>query len=393
LETLRFFLTTTFYPPYHIGGDAVHVKYLAEELAKKGHEVHVFHSLDAYGLKRKNASKEAKYFGVHTHPIQTPFKSSSYLAYSLGGSNSVNRKFKFLAKEMKPDVVHHHNISLLGYKILAKQNAYINLYTAHDYWLICQQNNLMKNGSDVCTNASCFLCSLRCARPPQIWRHWGEFEEAISEIDCIVAPSDYLRKRVAEKKHARIVTIPNFVPRPPADIAPSGFSNFFLYAGVLEKHKGILSLVDLFAESKVDAKLLIVGHGSLGHKIRESVKKFGSEDKILLLDWVDRDLLYRLLNDANALVLPSIWPENSPLIILEALSVGTPAIASNIGGIPEVIERVNGKLMFDDLERLKDMLLGFSKKDFSSERIRCVYEKYFSPEAYIRKYFETIRSI
>ena len=44
-------MASTFYPPYHLGGDAVHVRYLAEELVRRGHEVHVVHSLDAFALK------------------------------------------------------------------------------------------------------------------------------------------------------------------------------------------------------------------------------------------------------------------------------------------------------------------------------------------------------
>ena len=59
METLRFLFTTSFYPPYSIGGDATHVKYLAEELAREGHEVHVVHSIDAYRAKRKD------FFGVN----------------------------------------------------------------------------------------------------------------------------------------------------------------------------------------------------------------------------------------------------------------------------------------------------------------------------------------
>ena len=115
--------------------------------------------------------------------------------------------------------------------------------------------------------------------------------------------------------------------------------------------------------------------------------------KILLLGWANHDVLYRLLNDAEALVVPSICPENSPLIILEALSVGTPVIASKRGGMPEIIEKVNGKLVFDDLEILRDIISSFSKEDFSSKMIKCVYGQYYSPEAYIREYFEIIRNL
>ena len=44
METMKILMVSTFYPPYHLGGDAVHVKYLADELTKAGHEVHIIHS-------------------------------------------------------------------------------------------------------------------------------------------------------------------------------------------------------------------------------------------------------------------------------------------------------------------------------------------------------------
>jgi glycosyltransferase involved in cell wall biosynthesis len=391
METLEFLFTSTFYPPFHIGGDAVHVKYLAEELAKIGHEVHVFHSLDAHRLKRKNQLQKVEHDGVHTHHIRTPFNMSAYAAYVLGNSSYVTRKFKALVEEIKPDVVHHHNISLLGYNILKKQRDYLNLYTAHDYWLICQQNNLLKNGSEVCESASCFLCSLICGRPPQLWRYGEEFEEAIEEVDLLIAPSNYIKNKVSQKIHAKVVTIPNFVPKPPNNLEPSGFSDFFLYAGVLEKHKGILSLVNLLKKREVDVKLLIAGNGSLRHKIEESIKRHNLESKVVLLGWVDHDFLYRLLHDANALIVPSICLENSPLISLEALSVGTPVVASNNGGLPEIVGKMDQKLIFDDWSKLGDLLQGFSRKEFSSQMIRHIYEQNFSPKAYIGKYVGIIR--
>ncbi|MDY6917297.1 MAG: hypothetical protein SVP26_05030 [Chloroflexota bacterium] len=52
MTKLKFLFTTTFYPPYHIGGDALDVKWLAEDLATRGHEVHVMHSVEAFAPKR-----------------------------------------------------------------------------------------------------------------------------------------------------------------------------------------------------------------------------------------------------------------------------------------------------------------------------------------------------
>ena len=262
METLKFLFTTTFYPPYHIGGDAVHVKYLAEELAMRGHEVHVLHSLDAYRIKRKNLPKKVETDGVYIHVIDTRFSLSPYVVYLLGGSSVILRKFQELIREIKPDIVHHHNISLLGYSLLKKQGNYLNLYTAHDYWLICQQNNLMRTRTEICDGSRfCALCALRRRRPPQLWRYSKGFKTAVNDVDLLISPSNYLREKILKSFNVKVVTIPNFTPEPPRDIKPSGFSNFFLYAGVLEEHKGVLNLIKAYEDisEEVEAKLIIVG--------------------------------------------------------------------------------------------------------------------------------------
>jgi len=392
METLRFLFTSTFYPPYHIGGDAVHVKYLAEELVRRGHEVHVLHSLDAYKVRRKSLPEKAETHGVHIHTIKTRSNLSPYIIYIFGNSSLVLRRFESLLKEVKPDVVHNHNISLLGYSLLKKRGDYLNLYTAHDYWLICQQNNLLKNGFEICDSSSCFLCSLRCGRPPQLWRRRKELRKSVENIDILIAPSNYIKNKISKRFNVKAVTIPNFAPEPPNHIEPSGFSNFFLYAGVLEKHKGIMNLIDVYKEvsGEVNAKLLIVGAGSLRDEIREYIKRKKLETKIVLLSWVEHSLLYHLLKDANALIMPSIWPENCPLIAIEALSVGTPIIVSNKGGLPEIAEKIDKGLIYSSADELKHILLNFDKSKYPSQIVQTVYEKNYSSRIYLRKYFELI---
>ena len=392
METLRFLFTSTFYPPYHVGGDAVHVKYLAEELAKRGHEVHVLHSLDAYKAKRKSPPESVETRGVHIHSIKTHFSLSPYIVYVLGGSSSILKRFEDLIREVKPDVVHHHNISLLGYGLLRKRGNYLNLYTAHDYWLMCQQNNLLRNGSEICDRGSCLLCSLRCRRPPQLWRHSKGFRKAVENIDVLIAPSNYVKNRVLKSFNVKAITIPNFAPEPPNFIESSGFSDFFLYAGVLEKHKGVMDLINAYKEvgNKIDSKLLIVGAGGLKSKMMEIIKRSKLESKISMLEWIDRNLLYRLLRDAKALIIPSIWPENCPLIAIEALSVGTPVISSDRGGLPEIVEKIDRSLVYSSAEELKQILLNFDKSKYPLHMIRLVYERHFSPQAFLKKYFEVI---
>lgn len=395
METWKFLLTTSFYPPYHVGGDAMHVKYLAEELVKRGHEVHVLHSLDAYSVKRKSFPENAEPDQVYTHTIKTHLNSSSYVAYVLGNSFLISKRFDGLVNEIKPDVVHHHNISLLGYGLLKKRRRYLNLFTAHDYWLVCQQNNQLRNGSEICEGGSCFFCALKCGRPPQIWRSFRSFKTAIKSIDLVICPSNYVRRKLTREIEVKSVTLPNFVPSPPKNISPIDFSNYFLFVGMLEIHKGILNLLELFKEhtGEINAKLVIVGDGSLKNCIIDFIERNSLSSFVSYAGFLDDKTLYSLYKNALALIIPSIWPENAPLVALEALSVGTPVIASNNGGLPEIIEKVDRKLIFNNLDRLKDILANFSRKEFSSQKIEHIYEQNFSPEAYIDKYIETIRSI
>ena len=399
METLKILFSTSFYPPYHLGGDAIHVKYLAEELAKKGHEVHVLCSLDAYQIKRKNfdvLKQESDKRNIFVHRIKSPLNGiDPLIVYILGRSLYVQKRFSLVLKKVFPNVVHHHNISLLGYSILEKKNSYLSLYTAHDYWLICQTNNLLRNGSKICDKKQCYSCAVGSKRFPQLWRHLKGFKKAIRSIDLLISPSDFVRRRLLQEIEVKSLTLPNFAPNPPACISPTGFSDYFLFVGMLEKHKGILNLLNLFKESRheISARLVIAGGGGLSNYIRDFIKKYSLGDKILFLGFVDNKKLYSLYSNALALIVPSIWPENAPLVSLEALSVGTPVIASNIGGLPEIIRKIDTGLIFNDLSALKDKLQNFSKEAFSPSKIRKIYEQNFSAKAYVNNYLRIISSI
>lgn len=389
-------MTTTFYPPYHVGGDAIHVKWLAEELARQGHEVHVMFSLDAYEVKRGRVSEvDIEPGTVHLHPLRSPRgRLEIFLTYLRGQSAYFSREFERLLKEVSPDVVHHHNISLLGYDLLRKRASYLNLYTAHDYWLICQRNDLFRKGH-LCTgkrsSAACAICALRSHRPPQFWRRERAFSHAMWDVDLAIAPSNYVCNTLAEKTWLPVVTIPNFVPYPPKDIPPSGFSDYFLYVGVLERPKGIMELLELFRDHwrEIGARLLLAGTGSLEKRLRAYVKNNDLEDVVRLLGWCDQNNLYPLYRDAYALVMPSIWMENAPLVALEALSVGTPVLASNMGGLPEIVG-LQGQGFACHPGHLRDALIRVRNASPDREQLQDIYQRHFSPQQFTSRYLKLV---
>jgi glycosyltransferase involved in cell wall biosynthesis len=386
-------MTSTFYPPYHLGGDAVHVEYLARQLVKMGHEVHVFHSLDAYLMKRRQFPEISESNGVCLHTFRTHLGASPYAAYLLGNSPSVIKRFRTLVKELRPDVVHHHNISLMGYAILEKRQPYVNLYTAHDFWLICQLHHMQRNKD--CKDSSCGLCAIRSRRPPQIWRHFAGFKKAIQNIDLLIAPSNFLRRKLGQSIIARSLTLANFAPFPPSNIPEAPYSNFFLFVGRLEHDKGILNLIEVLAAimKKKRIKLVIAGEGSLKDHIEHFARENSLKGLISCVGFVRGSDLYSLYNGARALISPSVGPENSPLVALEALSVGTPVIASNVGGLLEIVSKVDRRLIFNSSTELEGILTDFSEYKFTRRRIKEIYDLNFSPRVYVDHYLEAIRGI
>ncbi|MFC1902789.1 glycosyltransferase [Chloroflexota bacterium] len=388
-------MTTTFYPPYHIGGDAVHVKHLVEELARQGHEVHVMFSVDAYQIKRGKVPKlDIEPGQVYLHPLHSPRgRLEPLLVYPLGKSGYFLKEFYRLVAEISPDIVHHHNISLLGCDLLRKRGSYLNLYTAHDYWLICQQNLLLKNGR-VChsqNRLSCGFCAIGLRRPPQIWRHSNALAEAMKDIDLAIAPSNYVGSVLSQRLGFPFVTIPNFAPPPSDQNTPAEFSNYFLFAGVAERHKGIVELVNIFKDyrQEIGAHLVVVGTGSLEKPLAAFVEENDLSDVVHILGWCPQDRLYSLLHHARTLVMPSLWPENCPLVALEALSMGTPVVATNIGGLPEVV-RLQGDGFICDLDNLKDTLIKVRAAHTGRGHIKDIYRQHFTPERFMCRYLELI---
>lgn len=396
METLKFVMTNST-PPFSVGGDAYHVHLLSTELAKKGHEVHIVSSMDSYALMAKLYNLSVKKYeetmqnerGVFVHLLSSPLKKlDPILTYSFGTSKAYYNKYQELLKQINPDIVHHHDVTFLGHNFFKKLGNYTQLYTAHNYWLICPNRELFRFGKLCDSPSLCSLCLLHSRRTPQVWRWITNIEEITKDIDTIIAPSEFLRRKLEEKLNKKIIYLPNFIPSPEKEIGPSGYSNYFLYVGQLEERKGIMNLLNTFRKyaNEINANLIIVGSGTLGLTIEDFIKKNKLEEKVLLLGRVDKEKLWSLYKDALALVVPSIWPENNPLVALEAMSVGTPVIGTNAGGLGEIIGRIDMNLIFknDGFKELRHILN--NNNLYGMEKVKQIFNKWYSPERYLADY-------
>ena len=131
----------------------------------------------------------------------------------------------------------------------------------------------------------------------------------------------------------------------------------FLFIGRLTQEKGISTLIKAFSNKKL--KLKIIGDGPLINVVKEQSI---NNENIEYLGFKNKVQIIEQLRICKALIFPSEWYETFGMTIIEAFSVGTPVIASNIGGIPElVVNKYNG-LLFETNNHndLTDKLLSLS---------------------------------
>ena len=392
METLRFLMVTTFYPPYHVGGDAIHVQDLARALSSRGHEVHVEYSPAAYALRHKplRGPPPERDDGVVLHPIPGDGWRQPVAAHVLGRSAGVRRFHGHLLDDVRPDVLHHHNISLLGLDVLERRSRTRALYTAHDYWVRCPRSDLFKYGKYPCDAPTCLRCELVSRRPPQLWRY-GSGGRGLLGVDCAIAPSQFMARAIQSSVRCPVVHIPNFAPDADPSRVPHAPGDSFLFAGVLEMHKGISELAA--ACLRRSFPLRVVGRGSLSDSLTEIARR--RPNGMHIEGWLPRERLFGLYRTAKALIIPSLSPENAPLTAVEALSCGTPLLVARRGGLPELLHDGATGLSFEpDPEGIVDAVERFERLENPSSLragARWAYERYHTPDGYLQRYLDVAR--
>ena len=351
-------MVTTFYPPFHFGGDGVFVYRLSEALAERGHSVDVIHSVDAYRLQHSAEPEVAfsHHANVNVHALRTKIPKLSALASHQFGSPAIySPQLRELLDRGNYDVIHYHNISLMGGPGVLRLGRAVKLYTAHEYWLVCPTHVLFKFNEVACVEKQCLFCTLKYRRPPQFWRYTGVMARCLREIDCVLAPSGFAQEKLrTDGVRCPITVLPHFVRMPPAQMEVKAHPNkarpYFLFVGRLEKLKGVQDLIRIFR--KYDkADLLIAGDGNYAGTLRDEARGL---QHVHFLGAVNSSEISALYRDAIALLVPSLCYETFGLTAAEAMAHGTPVIARRIGALVEIIEKSGGGHLFDTLEQCRD---------------------------------------
>lgn len=395
-RSLRFCMITTFYPPYSFGGDAIYVQQLSNELAKRGHHVEVIHCLDSYRLLEHGESPRdtLDHPNVIVHRLESDWGMLSPLATQQTGHPFFKAKAieKILARGF--DVIHYHNISLVGGPKVLEMGSALKLYSTHEYWLVCPMSVLFRYDGLACEEKRCLRCTLAYHRPPQWWRYGNLLKDSMRHVDMMLYPSTF-----SLEKHRNLgVEAPGTVlryfhspPAPSLDLPRAeSTAPYFLFVGRFETLKGAHTLIPLFRQYG-RARLVLVGEGSQEEELKQLA---GDSPNIEFRGWLSHAELAPLYRNATALIVPSLCYENGPLVTFEAFSFRTPTVGRHIGTLPELLAETCGGVTYTDdaslCAAMDELLDSPAGRDELGENGYAAYCQTFTAEAHLKRYFEII---
>lgn len=336
-----------FYPPNFKGGAEIIAHNQARALQNSGLAKVVAFSLDVTGKLTPGTVYMEDIDDIIVVRIASAGES-----FNQSGINFFDKLFNDIFDELccivKPDVVHLHNIigMSLGIVDIAKRHKAKVCVTLHDNWGFCYKNTLLKDNGELCTNIlDCDKCQENLTAggimiPMGVRRSY--FRRVFERMDAYVSPSAYLASSYIKagfnfhKMHViwNGIDFHRFdrVEKVPSDKLRITFVGYF---GI---HKGVdllIRAVGLLNNKNIEINLIGTGDE------QGNYKKIATECGILhqLRFWgklANQDIM-NAYAETDIYCLPSIWPENQPVSITEAMACGIPVIASDLGGNKELV--------------------------------------------------------
>lgn len=404
MSGLRFAMVTTFYPPYHFGGDAVFIRRLVNALARRGHSVEVIHDVDAFELLNRGPEPEPLPVppGVRLHSLRSRLGPVSCLATQQTGRPVVHGgRIRRILQGGRFDVIHFHNVSLVGGPGVLDYGSAIKLFMAHEHWLVCPSHVLWRHNRELCSGRQCLRCVLHYRRPPQLWRYTGLIRRKCRRVDAFISPSAFSAGKHREFGFEReFEVIPYFLPdlesgaeheqRRSDDVQERPY---FLFVGRLEKIKGLQDVVPHFG-SEAPADLCVVGTGEYEETLRELTS---DQPRVRYLGTRRPEELRQLYRNALAVVVPSVCYETFGIILLEAFRDQTPVVARALGPLSEIVRESGGGLLFETREELGAALRRLANDAELREKLaragHAALRARWTESAVLPRYFDLIRRI
>ena len=293
---------------------------------------------------------------------------------------AIESEFRRFLDTVRPDLVHFQHVQGVSARLIALVAPLPRVLTLHDYWYFCANSQLVRPDHSVCAGPrlgwNCVDCAtarvdlqgLRALRPlialPFAYRN-AYLRRQLQGIDAFIAPSKFLAEEYARQGFpaAAIEVLENGVDferlnagsgalLPQPKVRPH-----FAFLGSLAWQKGVHVLVAAFNRLGPDASLTIYGSERTFPDYVQGLRAAAAHPNIRFAGALDPRDVGAALRTVDCLVVPSVWYENSPLVIQEAYAIGVPVIASRLGALQEKVHSgVTGELFAAgddrDLERV-----------------------------------------
>lgn len=342
---MRILHLAQFYAPI-IGGEERHVSSISRAQAARGHDVEVAtlahperpSVVKDGGVTVRSIAGWSQRFGAlfsddhrrHAPPFPDP------------GLTAAIAK---IVSAFKPDIVHGHNWLVHSFLPVKASSGAALVMTLHDYGLVCARKTMMRNGA-VCAGPAPARC-LPCARiqygaavgtATYVGNSLsGWFERRT--VDRFVAVS----RAVAEHcgltdGSAAYDVLPTFVPDDVATLAPPDehigelpTGDFILYVGDLNRNKGVGVLLDAYRTLGTAVPPLVM----IGRRCADMPTDLPTN--VMVRESWPHPAVMQAWSRCLFGIAPSVWPEACGTIVMEGHAVGRPMIASDIGGLSDLV--------------------------------------------------------
>jgi glycosyltransferase involved in cell wall biosynthesis len=368
---MRIALPVHKFPPESLGGTEIYTLTLARALVQAGHSVAVFYpSMTVTELTTDATAEGIQRWRAPLPPSRLGENPASQFWHTFR-DGAIETAFRTFLQQVQPDLVHFQHVQGVSARLIELATGRPRLATLHDYWYFCANSQLVRPDRQPCTGPTwgchnCVDCAtvradltpLRRLRPlvalPFAYRN-HYLRRMVEQIDCFIAPSEFLRQQYINQgwSPSKIVTLENGMDRrrlldaPALDLPPPPARPHFGFIGSLAWQKGVHVLIDAFNQLPPDAAALtIYGSETVFPDYAAELRQQARHPHIRFAGPIGFDQVGAALRQFDALVTPSLWYENSPLVIQEAFIMGVPVIASRLGALTEKVQEGGNGLLF-----------------------------------------------
>jgi glycosyltransferase involved in cell wall biosynthesis len=358
---MRIALVVHQFPPQHLGGTEVYTQGLAQALADRGHQVGVFYpradlvadrQIEDDGLSLWEAANPP--LPATAHPLRQFWRTFR--------NPRLEASFRRFIAGFRPDLVHFQHVQNVSVRLIELAAGRPRLLTLHDYWYICANGQLLRPDGSLCPRPgiACAACAL--ARLPSPLPRWVQpavalpflarnlyIRRALRGVDRFVAPSRFLIERytAAGFPAARLLYLENGIPVERIcsfSPEPSDGPLRVTFIGSIAWQKGVHVLAQAVAKLPPGAvRLRIWGDPTVFPAYARQVRALLADPEAQMRGRIENERVGQALAESDLIVVPSLWYENSPVVIQEARAAGVPVVVSGHGALAEKVHhRVNG---------------------------------------------------